>query len=476
MHNYNLKQEVNQMNKMKKLAAALACVMTMTVIAPYSAYAMDVSGTESTMITAKGISSDKLDENTDKTISGITELVKSDDKLKGLIKSAEGAAALIAENFPEVKFVTVPFIQMMKAFYTGDEPEVTLDSLAKKMRSISCDMKDMKKDLIEAMASANDMAEFVKAYNNFERVCREIHIQFDQISCWNNLPQEEKDIKMANLIGTREKWVNDDNAVSALSILGYYLTGEKKLSSGNNTIYTTMVNHYSKSVCFGKEAIEKTDSFIGDAAAIYLQGSIEMIDCLLAERAQLLRQGTKSAECDADYCVDKIKSILQQVEDVKTCINKYRKNTNPLMFYDHSGNTQKNIPMLETLGRTDFTAAKELKNILPGERILSTEQMQYIINYVKTYHPEKTLREFLQYVGFKFTGNDYEKAFMMVNMGGPKSMQMSSGCARNYYYKGVDLKDKNYNESENLYLYVSIGWTTVSRNEAQYPMYYMICS
>ena len=207
---------------------------------------------------------------------------------------------------------------MMKAFYTSDGPEVTLDNLAKKMRSISCDMKDMKKDLIEA--------------------------------------------------------------------------------------------------------IEKTDSFIGDAAAVYLQGSIEMIDCLLAERAHLLRQGTKSAECDADYCVDKIKSIL------------------------------------------------------PGDRILSTEQMQYIINYVKTYHPEKTLREFLQYVGFKFTGSDHEKAFIMVNMGGPKSMQMSSGCACSYYYKGVDLKDKSYKESENLYLYVSIGWTTVSRNEAQYPMYYMICS
>lgn len=466
--------EEKYMSKLKKIAAALACVMTMSILAPCSAYALDAPGTEDTSAGSFSISTDNLGENSGKAISGITDLVQSDDKLKGFMKIAESAAGMIEANFPQAKFVTVPFMQMMKALYTGDEPEVTLDNLAKKMRGISYDMKDMKKDLIEAMSSANDMAEFVKAYNNFERVCREIQTQFDQISCWNDLPQAEKDIKLANLIGTREKWVKEDNAVSALSVLGDYLTGEKKLSSGNNTIYMTMINHYSKSVCFGKEAIDRTNSFIADAAAIYLQGSMEMIDCLFAERAHLLRQGTKSGECDAAYCVDKIKSILQQVDNVKKCISDYKQNTSPLKFYDHSGDTQKNIPMQETLGRTDFSAAKELKSILPADKILSTEQMQYIVNYVKTYYPEKTLREFLQYVGFRFTGNDCEKAFMMMNMGGPQSMQMSLGCVRNYYYKGIDLKDQSCKESENLYLYVSIGWTTVSRNEAQYPMYYML--
>jgi hypothetical protein len=316
------------------------------------------------------------------------------------------------------------------------------------MAEIKGQIETAKQEMIAAISSVTEMNSFVEAYNEFERAYREMSAQISQISGYKDMDHSVKDTKLAGLIGTRNDWIKHDNVISAFTILGDYLSANRKLSSGNKSIYDTMIRHYSKSVLFGKEAIDKTDNFVQNAVAIYMEGTAQLINCLVAEKNHLIRLNTESSRCDAEYCEKKIAGILEQVINVNKALGKY-KSYNPRTFYDRSGGTQKDIVLSDKIGSVNLKNNKDrLKNVVGGNA-LSKAQMEYIVKYVKSTYPNKTFQEFLQYIGYgSLNSNDY----LMVDAGDIRSVSMSVGVDHTYYFHGFRLNEKNKDTREVRYL------------------------
>ena len=515
----------------KTMIAAMTGIMMMGAVAPsYAAAARTATGNSNSAPVAMAapeapfFNTEEGAEASEKTTSLISSLIKGNKDMKELIKAAEIAVDMIAKQVPAVKFIAGPFLQMMNELCESENPETTLDDISQKLDGISKDIEDAKKDLIDAMSTANDMSDFVKIINTFDSSYRELIHQIAHISGYKDYTREEKDIQLSEMIGEREKWTLTDNVVSKLTVLGEYLCGEKKLSSTNKDIYEAILNHFSKSVCFGKEAMEKTDRFIADAMALYLEGTTQMINCIMAERSHLLRLGTKDAKCDAEYCEKKIAKILEQVQKVNKTIENFKKNSSPVEFYFRKGGKQTNIKMEALAKGVNFNCKEALKDILPGGKTLTKEQMEYIVDYAKEHYPEKTLQEFLEYVGFNFIGSTYEgwvqqckeneqqirrmlndrklkaeqkailklfldptvenynkvghasvqNAYIMIDQGDCSTSNIvNMGCSRRFYYNGVRLNSKDMEIVKLDYLRKTDGSSTKT-NLAKEDMFYLV--
>lgn len=504
--------------KKRTAVGAMAFIMLVTYAVPGFGLCHTVSAEENNepYNTSAGANA------SEKVGSLIADMIRTDDGLKKILKGAEAAMNTISIYSPAIKFVSAPALEMLKALYSSETPEITLDRISQQMDAISDEISRAKKDMIDAMSTANDMSDFVGAFNEFERSFREMNGQISQI-CGYDLSREEKDTELAEKIGFRNDWMKRDNVVSALTILGNYLSGDIKLSSGNRDIYSAMMNHYSKTVCFGKEAMDRTDRFVEDAAAIYLQGALQTFICVLAEKSHLIRIGTNVAMCDADYCLQKAVQILEQMIKVYEALKNYKETNSPYMFYDRSGGVQKNILLQAELTGVNFRELNDLRESLAG-KALGKAQMEYIVNYAKQNYPGLNIQQFLERMGFAFaditrdqmisllrvelrtfsafpetfkkeiarlnrnieqimntTPYEWAKmhpgytkgAYIMTDTGYCDAVTMNTGCALKYYYRGVRLQDTACGITENRYLYKSEGFDTTIRNESIAPMYYL---
>jgi len=411
--------------------ASMAIVMTLAV--PFTTPALAASGEVKTVAAGE----DKNTKETPAPAKKSTSFFDDAAKIRKILAAAESAAGAISKTYPAVSYVATPLLTIIKTLYNNEHPEVTLDTVSAQLTDIKSQIQNAKQEMISAMSTVTDMNNYVEAYNEFDRAYREMSAQISQISGYKGMDQSVKDTKLAGLIGTRNDWLKHDNVISAHTILGDYLSANRKLSSGNKTIYDAMITHYSKSVLFGREAIEKTDGFVKNAVAIYMEGTVQLINCLVAEKNHLVRLNTESSKCDAEYCEKKIESILKQVISVNEALKKYR-SYNPFTFYDRSGGTQKDIVLTSTIGSVNLKNNKDrLKNVVGGNA-LSKAQMEYIIKYVKTYYPKKTFHEFLQYLGYKsLNSNDY----LMTDVGDIRSVSMNIGVSHTYYFHGFRLNE-----------------------------------
>jgi len=442
--------------------ASMAVIMTLAV--PFAAPVLAASGEEKSVVAA-----DKNNEENAAPAKKSTFILDDVKKMRKLLAAVESAATAISKTYPSVSYVATPLLTIFKAIYENEQPEVTLDTISAQMTEIKEQIETAKQEMISAMSSVSDMNNYVEAYNEFDRAYREMSAQISQISGYKNMDQSVKDAKLAGLIGTRNDWIRHDNVISAFTILGDYLSANRKLSSGNKSIYDAMIEHYSKSVLFGKEAMDKTDNFVKNAVAIYMEGTAQLINCLVAEKNHLIRLNTESSRCDAEYCEKKIESILNQVISVNNALKKY-KSYNPFMFYDRSGGTQKNISLSANIGKVNLKNNKDsLKNVVGGNA-LSKAQMEYIVKYVKNTYPNKTFAEFLQYIGYgKLDSNDY----LMVDYGNIRSVSMTMGADHTYYFHGFRLKDRNKEAGEVRYLSKSVCIITCYKKLADANLVYL---
>lgn len=443
--------------------ASMAILMTLVI--PFTAPALAASEEYNKVAAGE----DKKNKDNDASSKKSTFLFDDAVKMKKLLSAVESAAGAISKSYPAVNYVATPLLTIIKAIYNNEHPEVTLDTVSAQMVEIKGQIETAKQEMIAAMSSVTDMNNYVEAYNEFDRAYREMSAQISQISGYKDMDQSVKDAKLAGLIGTRNDWIRHDNVISAFTILGDYLSANRKLSSGNKSIYDAMIAHYSKSVLFGKEALDKTDNFVKNAVAIYMEGTTQLINCLLAEKNHLMRLNTESSKCDAAYCEKKIENILNQVISVNEALKKYR-SYSPYMFYDRSGGAQKDINLTAKIGRVNLKNNKDrLKNVVGGSA-LSKAQMEYIVKYVKTYYPNKTFREFLQYIGYDgLDSNDY----LMIDVGNIRSVSMNIGCDHTYYFYGFKLNERNKDSREVSYLSKSVCIITSYKKLADANLVYL---
>ena len=479
-------------------------------------------------------------------------IVKDDDKMKALLKTTEDSVNGIIKKVPELGYIAIPMLETIKVLYQSDQPETTLETISKKLEGIQGQIEDSKNTIIESMGTMSDMSSFMVQYNSFNSKYKEVSKQVSHISGYN-MSQENKNLRLSEMVGKVSDWYSDDNLVFNHIALGSYLSGETKLVSGQKTIYDAMMDHYSHTLLFGKEAMDNTESLTADALAVYLESSTQLINCIIAKRNVLLAEGSDNSLCDADYCKSKISDMLNQIIKVNETLDAYKNNYSPYTLYDRTGDGQKNIVLSENVMKADFGKKKPMDELI-GSKALSDAQLDSIVKYVKSNFPGKTVQEYLTYVGFNFSGKTYETylaeyevqrkeaqknlddakrllstvyyngmimgkkqenpnfpewkkvaaeetvkemteflsksamtkdeylrsckvsdgAFLLTNRGRKNSTSMSTGTASDYYYKGVGLHDTNYKEKENHYLYISVGYKTNKRNEANADMYYLV--
>ncbi len=492
--------------KIRNRVAVMSGIMLMSLAAPFaSSMTCFAEGTDKN--TMGGWNTKTTATVVDGSSGLVKDIIKGKDSVGNLIKAAEIAVTGLSESFPVIKVIASPFMQMANALYKSEHPEATLDSISAKMTELNAQIDKSKKDMIEAMNSANDISDFLKVYNDFDASYREMSKQVSQIAGFKTTSREDKDEQITDLIGYRKSWVNNESVVYNYFTLGEYLAGHRKLSSGNRTIYETMLNHFGKYTAFEKEAMEKTEPFIADAVSLYIESSTKMFYCLLAERSVLLRQGTEKAKSDAEYCEDKIADILQQIIDVHAAVKEYESNLKPFTFYDRSGNGLVKVGLSDKVGIARFSEKKELSGL--SGKLLTKKQMEYLINYVKTNYPGRNMEWFLRKIGFlnndahiiymenqmadlkkKVSGADLQvmkkvfwtfgenfspdEAYLLTDAGYMDPLSTQFGFVRRYYYYGVKLDDSRFAEKANKYLLVSSSFTTEKKNEAEAGMIYLM--
>ena len=269
-------------------------------------------------------------------------IIQGDDKMKTLLEASEKAIQGIVSKIPDVGYVAGPMLELVKILYESDKPETTLSTISKQLEGIQGQIEDAKKDVIEAMGTMSDMDKFVQQYNLFNSKYKEVSQQVSHISGYN-MSQETKNLRLAEMVGEVSSWYSNDNLIFNHLALGNYLSGDTKLVSGQKDIYAAIMDHYSKIVLFGKEGMVKTEQLTADALAVYLESSTQLINCIIAKRNVLLQTDTEASRCDADYCKSKISEMLNQVIRVNEVLDAYKKENDPLTFYDHTGKVQKNI-------------------------------------------------------------------------------------------------------------------------------------
>ncbi|MBR3539137.1 MAG: hypothetical protein IKN79_08695 [Eubacterium sp.] len=443
--------------------ASMAVIMTLAV--PFASPVFAAPANEKTSVAGENKDNKNNSQENEKKSTSIFE---DKAKMKKIFTAVESAAEAIGKKYPTANYITTPLLMIVKALYNNEHPEVTLDTISAQLVEIKGQIENAKQEMISAMSTITEMHSFVEAYNEFERAYREMSAQISQISGYKDMDHSVKDAKLSGLIGTRNDWVKRDNVISAYTILGDYLSASRKLSSGNKSIYDTMISHYSRQVLFGKEAMDKTDNFVKNAVAIYMEGTAQLINCLLAEKNHLIRLNTPSSKCDAEYCEYKMKSILEQVVKVNEALDKYQ-SYNPRTFYDRSGGTQKDITLSKDIGKVDFSNKKQLKDIIGG-KALSKTQMEYIVKYVKNTYPNKTFQEFLQYIGY---GSLNARDYLMVDKGGVRSANMNIGIHNSYYFYGIRLNEKNKDSREVGYLSRTVCITSKLENLSDGNMVYL---
>ena len=391
--------------------AAMAAIMAMSLATPFAANAATPRGYESHI--AEGTEDNNDDGGDDDhgiTTTDVTKwtisIIKGDDKMKTLLEASEKAVHGIVYKIPQIGYVAGPMFEMLKVLCESDEPETTLGSISKQLEGIQGQIEDAKAAIIEAMGTMSDMDKFVDQYNLFNAKYKEVSNQVSHISGFD-MSQETKNSRLAKFVGEVSDWYSADNLVFNHIALGSFLSGETKLVSGKKDIYEAIMDHYSKIVLFGKEAMDKTDDLTADTLAVYLESSTQLINCIIAKRNDLLADGSESALCDADYCKTKISEMLNQIIKVNETLDAYIKNNDPLTFYDRTGNGQKNIILSESVAKADFNKKKSM-NDLVGSKALSDKQLKSIVDYVKKNYPGKSVLDYLTYVGFTFSDKTYE--------------------------------------------------------------------
>ena len=403
------KNNIKMTKKARIGIAAMAAIMAMSLATPFAANAASLRGYEN-RAAAEDNNDDGSDDDHGITTTDVTKwtisIIKGDDKMKTLLEASEKAVHGIVYKIPQIGYVAGPMFEMLKVLCESDEPETTLGSISKQLEGIQGQIEDAKAAIIEAMGTMSDMDKFVDQYNLFNAKYKEVSKQVSHISGFD-MSQETKNSRLAKMVGEVSDWYSDDNLIFNQIALGSYLSGETKLVSGKKDIYEAIMDHYSKIVLFGKEAMDKTDDLTADALAVYLESSTQLINCIIAKRNDLLADGSENSLCDADYCKTKISEMLNQIIKVNETLDAYIKNNDPLTFYDRTGNGQKNIILSESVAKADFNKKKSM-NDLVGSKALSDKQLKSIVDYVKKNYPGKSVLEYLTYVGFTFSDKTYE--------------------------------------------------------------------
>ena len=403
------KNNIKMTKKARIGIATMAAIMAMSLAAPIAANAASLRGYEN-RAAAEDNNDDDSDDDHGITTTDVTKwtisIIKGDDKMKTLLEASEKAVHGIVYKIPQIGYVAGPMFEMLKVLCESDEPETTLGSISKQLEGIQEQIEDAKAAIIEAMGTMSDMDKFVDQYNLFNAKYKEVSKQVSHISGFD-MSQETKNSRLAKMVGEVSDWYSDDNLIFNQIALGSYLSGETKLVSGKKDIYEAIMDHYSKIVLFGKEAMDKTEDLTADALAVYLESSAQLINCIIAKRNDLLADGSENSLCDADYCKTKISEMLNQIIKVNETLDAYIKNNDPLTFYDRTGNGQKNIILSESVAKADFNKKKSM-NDLVGSKALSDKQLKSIVDYVKKNYPGKSVLEYLTYVGFTFSDKTYE--------------------------------------------------------------------
>ncbi|MBR4588291.1 MAG: hypothetical protein IKO30_08270 [Lachnospiraceae bacterium] len=391
--------------------ATMAAIMAMSLAAPLAANAASLRGYENRAAAGTEDNNDDGSDddhgiNTTDVTKWTISIIKGDDKMKTLLEASEKAVHGIVYKIPQIGYVAGPMFEMLKVLCESDEPETTLGSISKQLEGIQEQIEDAKAAIIEAMGTMSDMDKFVDQYNLFNAKYKEVSKQVSHISGFD-MSQETKNSRLAKMVGEVSDWYSDDNLIFNQIALGSFLSGETKLVSGKKDIYEAIMDHYSKIVLFGKEAMDKTEDLTADALAVYLESSTQLINCIIAKRNDLLADGSENSLCDADYCKTKISEMLNQIIKVNETLDAYIKNNDPLTFYDRTGNGQKNIILSESVAKADFNKKKSM-NDLVGSKALSDKQLKSIVDYVKKNYPGKSVLEYLTYVGFTFSDKTYE--------------------------------------------------------------------
>ena len=396
-------------NKARIGIAALAAIMTLSFAAPLTANAAAPMEKDFAMAADAGDQDDTGNYDFGIDTKDVTKwtvsIIKDDDKMKTLLQMSEKAVQGIVKKFPEVGYIAGPMMEMINLLYNSENPETTLGTISKQLEEIQGQIEDAKADIIEAMGTMSDMEKFIDQYNLFNAKYQEVSKQVSHTSGFD-MSQETKNALLAEKVGDVKDWYSSDNLVFNHIALGSFLSGETKLVSGQKDIYAAIMDHYSKIVLFGKEAMDRTEELTADALAVYLESSSQLINCIIAKRNVLLAEGTERSLCDADYCKNKISEMLNQIIKVNETLDAYKKNNDPLTLYDRTGNGQQNIILSECVSKADFNKKKTM-NDLVGSKALSDKQLKSIVDYVKTNYPGKTLQEYLTYVGFTFSDKSY---------------------------------------------------------------------
>lgn len=396
-------------NKARIGIAALAAIMTLSFAAPLTANAAAPMEKDFAMAADAGDQDDTGNYDFGIDTKDVTKwtvsIIKDDDKMKTLLQMSEKAVQGIVKKFPEVGYIAGPMMEMINLLYNSENPETTLGTISKQLEEIQGQIEDAKADIIEAMGTMSDMEKFIDQYNLFNAKYQEVSKQVSHTSGFD-MSQETKNALLAEKVGDVKDWYSSDNLVFNHIALGSFLSGETKLVSGQKDIYAAIMDHYSKIVLFGKEAMDRTEELTADALAVYLESSSQLINCIIAKRNVLLTEGTERSLCDADYCKNKISEMLNQIIKVNETLDAYKKNNDPLTLYDRTGNGQQNIILSECVSKADFNKKKTM-NDLVGSKALSDKQLKSIVDYVKTNYPGKTLQEYLTYVGFTFSDKSY---------------------------------------------------------------------
>lgn len=397
-------------NKARIGIAALAAIMTLSFAAPLTANAAAPMEKDFAMAADAGDQDDTgnydFGIDTKDVAKWTVSIIKDDDKMKTLLQMSEKAVQGIVKKFPEVGYIAGPMMEMINLLYNSENPETTLGTISKQLEEIQGQIEDAKADIIEAMGTMSDMKKFIDQYNLFNAKYQEVSKQVSHTSGFD-MSQETKNALLAEKVGDVKDWYSSDNLVFNHIALGNFLSGETKLVSGQKDIYAAIMDHYSKIVLFGKEAMDRTEDLTADALAVYLESSSQLINCIIAKRNVLLAEGTERSLCDADYCKNKISEMLNQIIKVNETLDAYKKNNNPLTLYDRTGNGQQNIILSECVSKADFNKKKSMYDLV-GSKALSDKQLKSIVDYVKTNYPGKTLQEYLTYVGFTFSDKSYE--------------------------------------------------------------------
>lgn len=437
---------------MKKTIKTKVLAGILSAITVFSAGSMAM-----TTASAATVSSASVGDNS----KFISELIKEEEEsVKTSVDNLKVSCVAFNEELGDTGILDGAFSTLDGVIRTLDTAS-TLNDVINKLDNVSGEITQSKYDLYNAMENVSDMAEFTRLFNTVHEQIDDLKASVKNIRKFGTATEQNKAI--ARYIGSPAEWSQTNNhLVFNFVSFGKYLSGEKKLLSNNKTIYETIFNHYSKQCVLGTEAHKKTARLVADAFLLYTKGSAILTKCISAEKEMLKSQSMDNNIVDICNSCRKIKEIANIGVNAKKTYSSFKANNTPYQFFDRSDKTapQRNIVIEKTLGKVNQgNVDSSLMSTINNGKFIGKAQMEYLIHYVKTQYPGKSLAEF-----FRENGIECGNGNLLVSDAGKSTTNTPGGsCRTEYSYNIIDLNDKNPSVSGNTNLYYSISrWLFIS--------------